>query len=91
MFIFLFHKKISFKKKLYFFKYLEKKQINLSLKYLPIHKHKFYKEKYKNKKFKNSELYFNRSFAIPLYYELKIADIDFIVKHIKKAIDLFKI
>ncbi len=91
MFIFSFKNNISKIKKLNFFNYMKKRKINLTTKYLPIHMHSLYKKNFKNKNYKNSQEYFKQSFSLPLYYELKIKEVEYIVRTIRDAIIALKI
>ena len=65
------------KKEIYY--ELQKKGINLSLHYYPIHLHTFYKELgFGEGSFPKAETYYSRAFTLPLHPGLSLNDIDYI-------------
>ena len=86
----LFVVSINFKKmkknKDAFFKYMLKDKIICQLHYKPIYKFKVFKEKISLKDFNNSEYYFNNAVSLPIYYDLKLKDQNFIIKKVKRFI-----
>ena len=90
LFIIIFNKVISEKKKINFYNALLKKKIKFAVQYLPVHKHKFYKKKL-NSKFLNSEYLYKKSINLPIYPDLTNNDLEYIVKTINKMIIKFKL
>ena len=90
LFIIIFNKVISEKKKINFYNALLKKKIKFAVQYLPVHKHKFYKKKL-NSKFLNSEYLYKKSINLPIYPDLTNHDLEYIVKTINKMIIKFKL
>jgi dTDP-4-amino-4,6-dideoxygalactose transaminase len=84
LFTILLPKKINENKKNKIYDFLKKKNIFLTLKYLPIHQNSAYKKKFGH--FKNSEFFFKRAFNLPISFKLKNKDVLYICKNIKKAI-----
>lgn len=82
LFVILFEDNITFKQKKIFYHELQNKNIYLTLKYLPIYRHKYYSRNFKKKNFPNSEKYFTKSFCIPIYEDLKKNDVFQIIKNI---------
>ena len=90
LFIIIFNKVISEKKKINFYNALLKKKIKFAVQYLPVHKHKFYKKRF-NLKFLNSEYLYKKSINLPIYPDLTNNDLEYIVKIINKMIIKFKL
>ena len=90
LFIIIFNKVISEKKKINFYNALLKKKIKFAVQYLPVHKHKFYKKRL-NSKFLNSEYLYKKSINLPIYPDLTNHDLEYIVKTINKMIIKFKL
>ena len=67
-----------------FFNFMNKKNINLQVHYVPIYKFKLYKNKfnYNIKNFPNCENFYNSAFSIPNYYNLSKKNIEYIGKKI---------
>lgn len=86
-----FKKNLSLKKKKLIFNYFARNKINLTLKYLPIHMNKIFKNKFKNGNFENSENFFKNSFCFPLYFSLTDKDIIKIVNCLKIIIKKYKL
>ena len=63
-----------------------KDKIICQLHYKPIYKFKVFKEKISLKDFNNSEYYFNNAVSLPIYYDLKLKDQNFIIKKVKRFI-----
>ena len=68
------------------FNYLKKSKIGINLHYYPVHLQPYYQEHCGKIEMKNSEKYYKSSFSIPVYYNIKKSDIDFVVKKINKVI-----
>ena len=73
--------------KYHFFKYMLKNKIYVQQHYIPIYEFKFYKKKIKKKLFPGAKIYFSQSFSLPIFYDLKVAQIRFIKKIIMKYFD----
>ena len=68
-----------------FIKFLKKNNIETNVHYIPIYLHPFYRNLgFKKKMFPNSENYFKRAVSLPIHPLLKIKDLKFIVKIVKK-------
>ena len=68
-----------------FIKFLKNNNIETNVHYIPIYLHPFYKNLgFKKKMFPNSENYFKRAVSLPIHPLLKIKDLKFIVKIVKK-------
>ena len=69
------------------FNQLRKKNYFVNLHYIPIYRHPFYK-KYNIKylSYPNCEDYYKRALSIPVYYDLKIQEIDRFIKQIEKLL-----
>ena len=63
---------------------MKKKGVNLMVHYIPIIMQPYYKKKYKfkNSQFPESIQYYNQSFSLPIYPNLKFNEMKFIVKEI---------
>ncbi len=85
LFIIFFKKKISQRKKSLFYEKLVKKKINLDIKYRPIQSFTYFKKNFRINKCPNSEVYFNQSFCLPIYVDLKDSDLKKICKNINKT------
>jgi dTDP-4-amino-4,6-dideoxygalactose transaminase len=62
---------------------MKKKNIILQSHYLPIYRHSFYKKKFNYKNFPVSESFYKRQVSLPIYYSLKNAEVNKVVKLIK--------
>lgn len=77
--------KISISKKELFTK-LQKKDLNLQVHYIPVHKQPYYKKLgFKEGDFLNAEEYYKKTLSLPLYVDLNYSDIKQIVKIIKET------
>ena len=77
----------SLKHKANFFKFMSKNNIFLQVLYIPIYKHPFYRKfNYNISEFKNCEKFYKNVFSLPMHLNLKIKDIDYICKALKKFI-----
>jgi UDP-4-amino-4,6-dideoxy-N-acetyl-beta-L-altrosamine transaminase len=66
------------------FRYLSKNRIILNFHYIPIFLHPFHsKNKINNKKYQNSIKHYQRSLSLPIYYNLKNKEQNFVIKKIK--------
>ena len=73
-----------------FFQILLKNKIQAQLHYLPTYKFTIFKKKKKKLFFlKNSEFYSKNCLSIPLYYDLKITEVDYVSKVIKNILDKY--
>ena len=72
-------KKPNLKLKEKLLKFMSKKKITLQYHYIPIYKFFIYK---KNYKFKNTEIYYNSTLSLPIFYNLKDFEINYIVKQL---------
>ncbi len=70
-----------------FFRFLNKYNIFPQFHYIPIYKFSFHKKKYFNK-FIGTEEYYKNSISLPIYYNLNKSDLSYIVKVIKKFIQI---
>lgn len=85
--LYLIHlKKFNLKMKENFIKYMLKKKITLQYHYIPIHKFKIFQ---KTDKFISNEtqVYYNTTVSLPIYYNLKEKQQNYIIKCIKKFFD----
>lgn len=74
-------------KKTFFNKMLEN-NINLQVHYVPIYRHKLYKQfKFTSKQFPNCENYYQSAFSIPNYFNLSKKNIEFIGNKISKYLN----
>ena len=64
---------------------MNKNKIGLSVHYIPLHKHSFYKKKYKIKNFnlEKTDKYFKECVSLPIYEDLKLKQIKYITDNIK--------
>ena len=74
----------KFKEKL--IKFMFKKKITLQYHYIPIYKFSIYK---KNNKFKNAEIYYNSTLSLPIFYNLKVSEINYVVKQLYNFFKLY--
>ena len=74
----------KFKEKL--IKFMFKKKITLQYHYIPIYKFSIYK---KNNKFKNAEIYYNSTLSLPIFYNLKVSEINYVVKQLYNFFELY--
>lgn len=71
--------------------YLRKHSIFTQVHYIPIPIHPYYKEMgHDHKEFVNNMIYFNEALTLPLYYQLKNSQIDYILRLIKDYFELNK-
>ena len=63
-------------------KYLQKKNIQVSIHYFPIPYHPYYKKIGHKKKYLNAEYYFKNALSIPIYPELKLIQQRYIIQTI---------
>ena len=64
--------------------YLRKNLIYTQVHYIPIPIHPYYKNMgYEVKDFKNSMLYFKEALTLPLFYQLKNNQVDYVLKILK--------
>jgi UDP-4-amino-4,6-dideoxy-N-acetyl-beta-L-altrosamine transaminase len=73
---------IQVKKRDELFEYLKSKNIICQVHYYPLHKMPYYVELYGNKSLPKSELYIKQCLSIPIYPELELKDIRFILHSI---------
>lgn len=73
-------KNFNLQKKNKFIKFMKSKGIFVQYHYIPIYKFKIFKDKYFGN---NSEIYYNTSLSIPIYFGLKLKDQNYIIKLIK--------
>ena len=67
------------------FDFLRKKNYFVTLHYIPIYRHPFYKKfNFNYLAYPNCEDYYKRALSIPIYYDLKIKEIKEFVEEIKK-------
>ena len=68
-----------------FIKDLLKKKIKLQVHYIPVNSQPYFKKKYgfKKKKFENSIYFFNREVSLPIFYELKNKQLNYILSNFK--------
>ncbi len=64
--------------------HLRKDNIHAVFHYLSLHKSPFYRLKHDNREIPNSDCFTNTLLRLPLYYELKDQEIDYIIHSIKK-------
>jgi dTDP-4-amino-4,6-dideoxygalactose transaminase len=69
-----------------FFDLMLKKGIRLQTHYMPLHYHSIYKKKFNfaKKKYPVAENYFKSIVSLPIYYNLKIKDVLYVIEKIKK-------
>lgn len=79
-------KKPNFKLKEKLMKFMFKKKITLQYHYIPIYKFSIYK---KNNKFKNAEIYYNSTLSLPIFYNLKDFEINYVVKQLYNFFELY--
>ena len=71
--------------------YLRKHSIFTQVHYIPIPIHPYYKEMgYDHKEFVNNMTYFNEALTLPLYYQLKNSQVDYVLQLIKNYFELKK-
>lgn len=73
-----------------FFKLMLKDGIQLNLHYIPIHLQPYYKDQKKYDNLSSTENYYQRSFSLPIYYELEEEDIQYICEMANKNFMLIK-
>ncbi len=71
------------------FNYLRKNGINVGLHYIPIYRHPYFEKSYKRSNFPNSEYYYSSVISIPIYYQLKIKEVDLVCHTLIKALKTF--
>lgn len=70
-----------------FYKILLKKGIKTNIHYIPVYHHPFYKKLEYNKKFfKNNEYYFKNTISLPIFPGLKLKELQYIIKIIRKIL-----
>lgn len=67
------------------FEYFYKNKIKLQIHYMPIYRHKFYQKKFKIKKnnFPNAEKFYEQQVSLPIYYDLKISEVNKVINKIQ--------
>jgi dTDP-4-amino-4,6-dideoxygalactose transaminase len=70
-----------------FLKKLKQKNINLQIHYKPAYKFQLYK-KFRLKKYINSDIFFDRTVTLPVYFNLSNQELKFIVKNIKNILKI---
>ena len=67
-----------------------KKGISLQVHYIPIYRHKIFKDKFKfNKKnFQNSEKFYEQAISLPLFFDLKTKQQLKVIKTIKNILNI---
>ena len=66
---------------------LKKKGIITQVHYIPVYLHPFYRNKKgSQKKLKNTEEYYEQALSIPIYYDLKKKEQEYVIDNIKKII-----
>ena len=73
-------KNFSKNKKDKFISYMKSKKIFLQYHYIPIYNFKIFKDKYINKK---SEVYYNTTLSLPIYYSLSAKEQNYVINCIK--------
>ena len=68
-------------KKEKFIKYMLRSKIILQYHYIPIYKFKYFSGKYLGK---NTEIYYNSTVSLPIYYGLKDKEQNLVINKIKK-------
>ena len=82
--------KAKISKKIFFEKMINKK-INLQVHYIPVHTQPFMKKfGFKKGQFPVSEKFFEMEVSLPIYYSLKKKDSIFVIKSLKKIIEVQK-
>ena len=66
--------------------YMLKKKVTLQYHYIPIYKFTIQKKDYN---LKNSEIYYNSTFSLPIFYNLKNFEINYIVKQLYNFFKLY--
>ena len=61
-------------------------KIGINLHYFPIHLQPYYKKHCGKIKMQNSENYAKSSFSIPIYYDMKKKEQDFVIKKLNQII-----
>ena len=80
--------KFKISKKL-FFKKLSKSGINLQVHYIPVYHQPFLKKfNFDKKHFPVSENFYKRAVSLPIYYSLKNAELQYVIKSIKRILDV---
>ena len=70
---------------------MAKKKINLQVHYIPVHTQPFMKKfGFKKGQFPVSEKFFEMEVSLPIYYSLKKKDSIFVIKSLKKIIEVQK-
>lgn len=56
--------------------------------YIPVYRHPFFKERYGDIRecFVETEKYYSQALSLPLYYELEMSDVEFVVETLKKSL-----
>ena len=69
-----------------FLKRLKNININLQVHYIPIHLQPYYKKNFKYKKgnFPVAEKFYSEEVSLPIYYNLKTNEVNYVIKNIKK-------
>jgi len=74
-----------------FFSFMLQKKIFCQYHYKPIYRFSIYKKKFTHKKnFSGSENFYKSSLSIPIYYKLKISELNYIVSKISQFININK-
>ena len=73
--------------RLNFLKKLKKKKINLQIHYKPAYKFKIYK-KFDSKKYVNSDIFYDQTVSLPIYFNLSNKELQYIVKNIKNILNI---
>jgi dTDP-4-amino-4,6-dideoxygalactose transaminase len=70
-----------------FFKKMLQQGISLQTHYIPIYRQSFMKKYNFNKKnFKNAELFYSRQVSLPIFFDLSLKKLDYVIKNIKKLL-----
>ena len=64
--------------------YLKSKGIQSVFHYLSLHKSKYYKDKYKGKELRNADYFTKHLLRLPLYFDLTVEEVNFIINTIKE-------
>ena len=65
---------------------LRKVGINTQVHYIPITHHPFYKKMNFKNELIQTENYYKKALSIPIFYDLKVKELQYIVHHIKRII-----
>ena len=68
---------------------LQRNGIGTQVHYIPIHTQPYYKKLYGNLNLKGAYDYYQKTLSLPLFPQMKVADVEFVVRSLKSILKIF--